>query len=1211
MQKRPFMITVLVILLAQPIVVGVSMPFSFGLKEPSRILAQVAGSRIDPVDLTNHVPILIDGTDDFVSQGWPGSGTPSDPYIIAGLNITQDYVDGSINIKNTNASFVVRDCYIYQGLSEYAIYLVNTTDALFEYTTTETPKGGVLCNNANNTVFDHSVIAAGNTYAFNVQYSNNCEYHYNDISTNYRIYYGYYSQYIVSSHNTYDGHPSWYSVLMTYCNGSSYSYDTWLEGYTLNMMTGYDISFTDVVIDNAGGFQLTVGNGLEFLRSSITTNDFSGIDVFQVPNIVIQDTTIQSVSGDGINIGNSDNVSITNTVVDDTIGYGMYIDNCDNIYISGVDISNTNFPGVDIQDSDNITLDEIDVMNTGGSGFHITSCNNGTLSNVNIEEAAGHGIDINTGANWTITDNTFMNIVSTGIDFTSGVNLVLKRNSLSYTGNGFVISNAVNATITDNHFTETTGTGIDIASSFHPIITSNTFDVSQRGLSLSSSNNATIEGNDINDNEIHGIYLDNCDYAEILDNMITGGHEGGITIGGCLDAKIVGNTMVDSGIVASGSGPLAEFIHEVEDNTVNGLPIYYNPGASGENIVASNYGQVLLVNNTWMDVHDGTFGLATMPVELGYSSNCELWNLDFTGNFIGIGMLYSVNLTIHDITHNGGAGTSGIAALSTQNVTIQDAEFTGNIDALGAIWGIGVDGLYVVDSLFDGNDMGIVLNVGTDVLISNNQFLNTAEDAIYISSSSSEYLRVINNDILNATYGIYSDNADNWTIMDNTIMYCSTYGIYFAGDGADDGNITLNTIENNANGIRISLGDTGTITNNTIRWNSGYGIYLDLSSSTEVYYNVFAMNLIENGHDTVANTWDDASVLGNWWDDYTPPGVYNVPGSGGAVDNYPMQYAPTEPIISNPQDVYYAEGSVGNEILWYALDDSLKEWAVTIDGDPWDSDAWNFDNITVNIDGLSYGTYTVVVTLWDVDLNSVTDTVILHVFDGTHPTISNTPNTVAFTTGTGQTLSWEVSDLHPDTYTAYLDGEEWDTGSWSNGVLEINIDGMDEGEHSLLMEIADIDGNIAFDPVLIRVIVDTDDPVIDSPADITYILGETGNAIVWTATDANPDSYEITAPGGGMTELGIASGNWYGARVTLNVDGLGNGTHSFTLTVFDGAGNSASDTVVVTVMLPTPEEPEPLPPLDLGMIILVLGVIGAVAVVIIVIYAVKKKRTPY
>jgi len=39
---------------------------------------------------TSHAPITISSNADFSTQGWPGSGTVDDPYVIEGLNITSD-----------------------------------------------------------------------------------------------------------------------------------------------------------------------------------------------------------------------------------------------------------------------------------------------------------------------------------------------------------------------------------------------------------------------------------------------------------------------------------------------------------------------------------------------------------------------------------------------------------------------------------------------------------------------------------------------------------------------------------------------------------------------------------------------------------------------------------------------------------------------------------------------------------------------------------------------------------------------------------------------------------------------------------------------------------------------------------------------------------------------------------------------------------------
>ena len=61
-------------------------------------------------DYVMHPPIEITSDEDFALQGWPGSGTPEDPYLIQGLAINS--TETCISIKNTRVSFVIRDCFL-------------------------------------------------------------------------------------------------------------------------------------------------------------------------------------------------------------------------------------------------------------------------------------------------------------------------------------------------------------------------------------------------------------------------------------------------------------------------------------------------------------------------------------------------------------------------------------------------------------------------------------------------------------------------------------------------------------------------------------------------------------------------------------------------------------------------------------------------------------------------------------------------------------------------------------------------------------------------------------------------------------------------------------------------------------------------------------------------------------------------------------------
>ncbi len=88
--------------------------------------------------------------------------------------------------------------------------------------------------------------------------------------------------------------------------------------------------------------------------------------------------------------------------------------------------------------------------------------------------------------------------------------------------------------------------------------------------------------------------------------------------------------------------------------------------------------------------------------------------------------------------------------------------------------------------------------------------------------------------------------------------------------------------------------------------------------------------------------------------------------------------------------------------------------------------------------------------------------------------------------------------------------------------------------------------------------------IITPPADITYTLGDTGNSLIWTATDDNPDTYTISRNGGQ-----VDSGTWTsGLPITISVDGLSAGIYTYVIIVEDEDALTATDSATVTVLSP-------------------------------------------
>ena len=132
-------------------------------------------------------------------------------------------------------------------------------------------------------------------------------------------------------------------------------------------------------------------------------------------------------------------------------------------------------------------------------------------------------------------------------------------------------------------------------------------------------------------------------------------------------------------------------------------------------------------------------------------------------------------------------------------------------------------------------------------------------------------------------------------------------------------------------------------------------------------------------------------------------------------------------------------------------------------------------------------------------------------------------------------------------------------------------------------------------------------PTLDSPSDIEYTFGDSGHTIDWSPIDVRPSSYEVF-----VNDVSTYTGSWNDTseHILLDVDGLAVGEYNFTCVVYDEAGNTAADTVIVTVVASTTTpttsttgQPADLTPL---LVVVVVGAIGILLVVFVIMPKMKK-----
>jgi hypothetical protein len=177
-----------------------------------------------------------------------------------------------------------------------------------------------------------------------------------------------------------------------------------------------------------------------------------------------------------------------------------------------------------------------------------------------------------------------------------------------------------------------------------------------------------------------------------------------------------------------------------------------------------------------------------------------------------------------------------------------------------------------------------------------------------------------------------------------------------------------------------------------------------------------------------------------------------------------------------------------------------------------------------------------------------------------------------------------------------------------------NLDDETLGSHFVIVTVRDYAGHQVTKTHYFTV-VDTIDPVLDSPSDVEFNVGETGYSIDWDPTDIRPATYEVF-----VDSVSTFSGDWNATseHIVINLDGLAFGTYNYTCVVYDEAGNSVADTVIVTVneVVTTPTgttttEPTtgPEPPGETPMeLILIVAGAGGVVVILLLVVMLKKKK---
>lgn len=359
--------------------------------------------------------------------------------------------------------------------------------------------------------------------------------------------------------------------------------------------------------------------------------------------------------------------------------------------------------------------------------------------------------------------------------------------------------------------------------------------------------------------------------------------------------------------ISNGFGDMGIFIQGTTSSFVIRFCSVHDTGPMGSGIYLSGCINCSLVGNSCWNNMVGIFLSSLMNSTLS-DNNC-------TDNYDGIDMHQSSHnaLTNNNCSSNNGAGIYlhssnennslsgndcsynhwGINLTSSSDNTLTNNNCSSNNYDGVALWSSSNNTLS--DNNCSNDYTGIRLMDSSGVILSNNTCISNHGSAIEVGNGDNNTL--INNCCGTCQYGIWiSDSKDN-TLTNNNCSSNNRDGIYFGGGGQDtniNNEVTRNLVCNNGgHGVNISRGSNNRIWNNTFVNNNGAGSIYDPSHA--------------QANDAGTNNWWNSSdSYGNYWSDWTEPDVappdgivdmpYNIAGSAGDKDYYPLTSIPPEPI---------------------------------------------------------------------------------------------------------------------------------------------------------------------------------------------------------------------------------------------------------------------------------------------------------------------------
>jgi len=912
---------------------------------------------------------------------------------------------------------------------------------------------------------------------------------------------------------------------------------------------------------------------------------------------------------EGFNItADSTCINVTNTDVH------FIIKNC---YLSTVSGNNR---GVSFTDVENGTVDSCIIERTS-SAVYIESSSKCVVDNTTVSGCSEPGIYFRYSSNCNATSNMITDYnLSHGIFAYYSGSCYFDNNTITHCNAGIALSTSPNCLVSNNTVMENRHSGIGTG----------------------ASANCRFLYNVIANNQ-GGAISCGADYSTFIENTISNNGDSGVFISLAMHCNFTGNTLVnDSFLVWDSQHYMPDWNHSFIDNTVNGKPVGHFVDQSDLEIDASEYGEVILFNCSDITIKDGVFTTSTAAVELGFCDGCEIVNSTFYGQKKrGIFVQDSPNTAIE-----GNSFERNVEYVLDMRSSPQSSFCHNTVTETGdiAVYTTESPGCNVsFNDISNNYQEGVWLAGSPSSTVESNSFLSNGINALRLANSDDSI--VMNNTVQsNSGWGIRLSTSDNCLLENNTVSMNGDVGIEIKD--SFDCAVTNNTLTLNEEGIHLYSSQNITIINNLLGENVRGGIGFRGSLECVVENNTIDDGVYFHGyplsyclHNISGNTIqgkelgylvgiNDTHIDGSQYGQVILINCENITVQDGLFDSVMVGIeilhstnctVIDNDIINSGYFGMYIGGTVNGTVtnntitdgLWYGLHigggtnnfliyENVIGWNVLWNA--WDDGTNIYWNNSIGV-GNSWGDYNGT-GIYEIRSNFV-NSYDYHPqkADTDNPTIEPLSDIDYIEDSIANVITWVARDSHPKLFMIYSNDTKVHEGIWDGVDIEYSIDGLPLGVYNYSITVYDTCYNFASESVLV-IVRDGTPPIVNSPDDISYVVGEIGHTIIWTPEDSHPASFAIY-----LDSLLVASGIWNSSEdlISFNVDGLQIGLHNVTIVLVDEAGNSAVDMVTVEVVsIITTSQTTTSPtttvddePIDVSTLILVGAGIGFVLLLVI------------